>query len=131
MYGLRRRLAVAVTALAAFLTIAPPASAYWIWGPDWLGPGVSAGPCIWYWSQATCSGWNYWDLVDVDKHTGGTVLLGFENNARIRGIVATGNYPYWVWADDLGMGGYILAHDTSWDSGGGFNPAYITTHAYA
>jgi hypothetical protein len=129
---MRRRLAVIAAVLGASLALVSPANAYWVWGPNWLAPGVSAGPCIWYWSQATCSGWNYWDLADVNHHSGGEVLLGFENNARIRGIIASGyGVTSHVWADDLGMGGYILAHDTSWSTFGPPYAAYITTHAYA
>lgn len=86
-----------------------------------LGPGTSNGACIWYPNQAVCSPWNYWTSTDDDKINGGTILCGYENDARIRGWYATGS----VWCGplgpvDVGMGGYLKAHATYWSGDSSF-----------
>jgi hypothetical protein len=109
----RKRLAV-LSAAVALIFPAPAYAPYWEWGYGWLGPGVASGPCIWYWSQSVCSGWDYWNAVYTDKTNGGTILMGFENNARIRGHYVSGDTQHTTTTGDVGMGGYLLAHATYW-----------------
>lgn len=109
--------------LVAVVALAVPSSAFacgWQWGFNYLGPGTHAGPCVWYVNQATCSGWNYWNVLSANQSAGGTTLDGYENNDRIRGRYISGNGFLFIYPADVGMGGYIIAHGTWWSGGSAY-----------
>jgi hypothetical protein len=106
----RRIPLVALLAVVLTLAAAPIARAYWGYY-GWVPNGYDSS-CLWYPSQARCSGWNNWVFVQGSVYTGGPVLVGFENYERIRGQYAyAGDYrdvePYMV-----GMCCYLIAHGT-------------------
>ena len=97
------------------------------WG--WLGPGHYDASCIWYYGQASCSGWNYWVEINILRDIqNGTILLGFENNATIRGQYVNESVSGWtVTPSQVSMSGYLVAHGTWWF---GAN-VYLRLAAYA
>jgi hypothetical protein len=106
------RLLIASGVAAIGLAVPGSAGAWEFYGQ--VGIGKYSGPCIFYWNMARCSGWNYWGVGSCTDYSGGTILCGFENTSRIRGVyLSAGQYiaqqPF-----DLGMGGYLLAHGTWW-----------------
>lgn len=110
----KHRIATLLAVAAAFAALALPTSAATWEFNGRVGIGYYSGPCIFYWNMARCSGWNYWGVGSCTNYDGGTILCGFENTNRIRGIyLSAGQYvantPY-----NLGMGGYLLAHGTWW-----------------
>jgi hypothetical protein len=124
---------VLFAALFSALALLVPSAAqagFWLWptyqGWDWLGPGTYGDPCIHYYPGSTCSGWNYWAYVSVDKQVGGRIHLGFQNNQAIRGKFLDG------WANDLftpceaGWCGWYLKGGTTYWSG---DSSYLSTQA--
>lgn len=97
------------------------------WG--WLGPGHYDASCIWYYGQASCSGWNYWVEINILRDSQhGTILVGFENNATIRGrYVAEDVSSKTVTPSELSMGPYVVAHGTWWFG----ENVYLRLAAYA
>jgi hypothetical protein len=111
-----------ILAIATVL-FAGPASAQacgWLWGFNYLGPGTSVGPCIWYVNQATCSGWSNWGGLSANQSAGGTTLDGYENNLRIRGRYISGSGFLFIYPSDLGMSGSLIAHGTWWANGSAY-----------
>jgi len=115
---LRSLLALALASIALAISGSAAAShGGWHYGPNWIGPGTADGPCIWYWSQAACSGWNYWHTLYTYNQQGGQILSGYENNARIRGIYINGGGSAFIFPSSVSMSGYLLAHGTYWSGG--------------
>jgi hypothetical protein len=116
-----------LAAVGAFIALAFPSSAAageWFYY-NYVGPGENNGVCIWYPSQSACGGWNYWFCIKTHVDSGGTVLIGYENNDRIRGVYRSAGGTAQVFPSDVGMGGYLMAQDTWWSGA----HAYINTHA--
>ena len=118
----RRVIGWLVSVVAALALAAPASAAYWQHGPGWLGNGYNDSDCIWYYGQASCSGWSYWyrlQYQDVTSVCCFTYLLGFENNARIRGLWV---YDYVEYVDmspnTVDMSGNLKAHMTWWSGNG-------------
>lgn len=115
-------LATVICVVALTLAFAGRAAALtsWYWGSysnmAWLGPGTSDSDCIWYWTQAACSGGNTWLSNEMIRASGGgTVLVGFENSTRIRGAWSNaGEVGIFVTPGQLGMCCYNWAHSTYW-----------------
>lgn len=81
------------------------------------------GNCIWYPSRSSCSGGNNWafHLGAVDDHGWYVkVLVGFENNQRIRGFWIRQGQSATVGPADLGMCCYLKAVATHWEGGSAF-----------
>ena len=130
----RRRYRLALLVVALALLFGGTASAgFWQFRVDgsygWLGPGHYDASCVWYYGQASCSGWNYWIEINILRDIqNGTILVGFENNATIRGkyvgedISGLTVYPYQV-----SMSGYLVAHGTWWFG----ESVYLRLYSYA
>jgi len=122
-----KRVFVTAAALCA-LVFPSSASAWqqWFWTGN-LGPGDYDPDCIWYYGRAVCSGWNYWDDNTLERESqNATILLGYENNSRIRGVyVGPEQFRRVVYPGDLGMGGYLKAHATWWSGTENVNIAVL------
>lgn len=122
---MRRRLSTTLLVLLAASVLAAPAwAAQWEWrGGLYPGSGGRDGTCVWYPNRSSCSGWNNWNV-----HVGGQddngwfvrVLVGFENNQRIRGVWVHQGEARTVRPVDLGMCCYLKAVATHWEGGWAF-----------
>ena len=79
-----------------------------------------------------CSGWNYWNTSAVNNGAAndGSLLVGFQNNSRIRGKYDPEGVccsTFQVTPGELGMGGYLIAQ-TEYATG---SPYYATAWASA
>lgn len=93
----------------------------WIWN-DYFGPWQMKR-CIWYGSGEACSGWNYWPSMFVNRwESRSSILAGFENTARIRGVLAQWAATYIVHTGDVSMGGYLRGMDLMYQ---GTDPIYF------
>ena len=131
---MNRRLLLLVAAAAA-LALTPAASAgIWSWTGTFSSTNPHTGPCIWWHSGQgqACSGWNYWNTSAVNNGAAndGSLLVGFQNNNRIRGKYDPEGVccaTFQVTPGELGMGGYLIAQ-TEYASG---SPYYATAWASA
>ena len=133
--GLRCRVVVSLAAAASFALLHAPVSSstvftYYMGNPStlvWVGPATYDNDCIWYYGQARCSGGNNWDFnVLFREPGGGTVLVGFENPTRIRGVWSY-NGETFASTDkaELGMCCYLFGHTTWWSGGSVYGQAYV------
>ena len=106
-----------LVAAVAWLTLTPAASAaIWSWTGTFSSTNPHTGPCIWWHSGQgqACSGWNYWNASAVNNGASGDglLLVGFQNNSRIRGKYDPESVccaTFQVTPGELGMGGYLIA----------------------
>jgi hypothetical protein len=124
MISLRRLLGLAVALVAAMVVAAPAWAGQWSWsGMLYPGSGGRDGTCIWYPSRSSCSGWNYWDFHLGAQDNNGwyvKVLVGFENNQRIRGVWLRQGESVIVEPRHLGMCCYLKAVATHWEGDSAF-----------
>jgi hypothetical protein len=95
-----------LAAFASVVAMAFPTSAAageWFYY-NYVGPGENNGVCIWYTSLGACSGWNYWFCIKTHVDSGGTVLIGYENTDRIRGVYRSAGGTAQVFPSDVGIG---------------------------
>ncbi len=108
---------LATAAAFCALALSSPANAthQWRWIGN-LGPGDYDADCWWYYGQAVCSGGNSWHSVTLWRDwDNGMILLGFENQTRIRGVFEDpGVVEDTVTPGELGMCCYLWAHATWW-----------------
>jgi hypothetical protein len=117
-----------LVAAAAWLTLTPAASAaIWSWTGTFSSTNPHTGPCIWWHSGQgqACSGWNYWNTSAVNNGAAndGSLLVGFQNNNRIRGKYDPEGVccaTFQVTPGELGMGGYLIAQ-TEYATGSPYN----------
>jgi hypothetical protein len=116
----RRLIVTLIATLVGLLSVGAASAGDWYYRADgsfgWLGPGHYDASCVWYYGQASCSGWNYWSIVSINRdEQNGTILLGFENHERIRGVyVAEDQASRLVTPGELSMPRYSIAHGTWW-----------------
>lgn len=123
---MRSRLLSIAGAIVIALTWISPAGADTVWysgyagAKAWITLGTYDPDCYWYYGQARCSGGNNWRTNEMWRaSSGGTGLVGFENNERVRGIWSYSGETYAkVHPGDLGMCCYVYG-ETIWWSGGG------------
>jgi hypothetical protein len=112
----RSVLATAVALCALALPSTANATHQWYWTGN-LGPGDYDPNCWWYYGQAVCSGWNYWHTVTLQRGPqNGAILLGFENQQRIRGVFEGPDVVEdTVTEGEVGICCYLIAHATWWN----------------
>jgi hypothetical protein len=130
-----RRVSIATLVMALALTTSSPAfGAAWSWTGTFSPTNPKAGSCVWWYSDRgeACSGWNYWNVSafrDPCPPDASTILVGFQNSSRIRGLsfsttVCDGDFQ--VKPTDLGMGGYLIAQSVWWGGGSVYGTAWAT-----
>jgi hypothetical protein len=122
---MRRLVAVLGAAFAALVLAVPAGAGHWYWS-GFLFPGSSNrdGNCIWYPSRSSCSGGNYWRFHQGAQDDQGwyvKVLVGFENQQRIRGVWVRQGESVVLNPSDVGMCCYLKAVATHWEGGGALN----------
>lgn len=109
---------LAVVAAAAAVAFVAPAAAHggtFRWpssGTATLGPNTSNGGPCWNGLGEVCSGWNYWASDTMNKSSGGTLCMGFQNSTTWHCNNFSGSVFISVTPSLVGMGGYLVASDT-------------------
>ena len=115
--GLPSKVLAALAVLAAVVAVAfvAPAAAKggtFRWpasGTATFAPNTSNGGPCWNGLGEVCSGWNYWVSDDINKSSGGTVCLGFQNSTTWHCNNWSGTISISEDPKILGMGGYLVS----------------------